>query len=120
MQNKLAVFVLATGLTLSIYVNAETIIPLNKDFEDGANVLAASLKNQSALHTEHCVGCHVNITDGDGSVIYTRKDRLAQNEAELRYWVKHYADGLGLNWTDQEVSQISNYIQTQFRAGENK
>jgi len=68
----------------------------------------------AAKHETHCAACHINITDGDGSVIYTRSDRLAKNEAELRDWVAHFSNGLQLNWSDPEIAAMTQYIKENY------
>lgn len=66
------------------------------------------------LHQAHCSGCHINITDGDGTVIYTRSSRLAVTEKELQRLVRHFADGAELNWTSTEIKAVSDYLNTTY------
>jgi len=62
------------------------------------------------LHDQQCSGCHINITDGDGLVIYTRSARLANSVQELESLVKHFADGSGAGWDQAEIKLITNYL----------
>lgn len=81
-----------------------------------SHVVAEQQETTSAatLHAEHCQACHINITDGDGSVIYTRSDRLAKNETELLSWVRHFSDGLDLELSDTELTALRNYIKNTY------
>ena len=62
------------------------------------------------LHDAQCSGCHINITDGDGSVIYTRSVRLAGTLQELESLVTHFAEGSNSNWNDEQIKAVTNYL----------
>jgi len=62
------------------------------------------------LHDQQCSGCHINITDGDGLVIYTRSARMANSLQELESLVKHFADGSGAQWDQTQIKQVTDYL----------
>ena len=62
------------------------------------------------LHDQQCSGCHINITDGDGLVIYTRSARRANSLQELESLVKHFADGSDAKWDQAQIKQVTNYL----------
>lgn len=56
-----------------------------------------------ALHEEHCTRCH-------GSEVYTREDRNVHSLAGLEAQVRRCDQNLGLTWFDDEVSQVTGYL----------
>ncbi len=62
------------------------------------------------LHDQQCSGCHINITDGDGAVIYTRSTRMANSIEQLESLVKHFADGSDAQWNQAQIKQVTNYL----------
>ena len=49
----------------------------------GAPAFAADAATGKQLHDKHCVACHVQRFGGDGSSIYTRKNRLIRDRQAL-------------------------------------
>lgn len=62
------------------------------------------------LHDAQCSGCHINITDGDGAVIYTRSTRMANSIEQLESLVKHFADGSDAQWDQVQIKQVADYL----------
>jgi len=55
------------------------------------------------LHDTYCVGCH-------DSRVYTREDRLARDDREIRAQVRRWQQNIGLKWDDADIERVSNYI----------
>ena len=70
---------------------------------------AADLENGDDLHFEHCTGCH------DDSV-YTREDRNVRSFERLGQQVRFCKDTIGLTWFDEDVDDVTEYLnQTYYR-----
>jgi mono/diheme cytochrome c family protein len=67
-----------------------------------------------ALHEANCVGCHVNMTGGDGSLLYTRAQRRVQSLAGLESQVRRCESNLGLQWFDDDILAVVDYLNTEF------
>lgn len=63
-----------------------------------------------ALHSKNCVGCHVNMTGGDGSALYTRDNRRVSSYKGLGAQVRLCESNLGLTWFDDEVMSVVNHL----------
>jgi len=74
--------------------------------------LLADTGNQ--LHEENCIACHAAMTGGDGSVLYTRKDRKAMSSSALNKQVNRCQTSLGLNWNTDQVNVVHDYLNTMF------
>ncbi|MBI3560813.1 MAG: cytochrome c [Gammaproteobacteria bacterium] len=94
MQRKSSVMVLALPLLL---------IPMMSLAADG-----------KALHDANCIQCHARMQGGDGSGIYTRKDRSVQDFAGLTRQVSRCKSNMGLTWTDQEVDAVADYLNNSY------
>ena len=64
---------------------------------------AADIENGDDLHFTHCTGCH------DESA-YTREDRRVQSLERLRQQVNFCKDSLGLAWFDEDVDDVTAYL----------
>lgn len=62
------------------------------------------------LHQQHCVGCHINMTGGDGSVLYTRSDRRVRSLAGLQAQVRRCEANLELKWFDEDIEDVVEYL----------
>jgi hypothetical protein len=71
-----------------------------------ANVFADTQRGQQ-LHNEHCQKCH------DTSV-YTREDRFVTDKAALTKQVNRCKLNLGLQWVDQDVAAVVDYLNSSF------
>jgi mono/diheme cytochrome c family protein len=68
----------------------------------------------SSLHAENCIACHASMTGGDGSVLYTREDHSVKSVDDLRKQVNRCQSSLGLNWSDEQISSVQQYLNTSF------
>lgn len=55
------------------------------------------------LYENHCQQCH-------GESVHTREDRLVESPEQLRAWVISWTVHNGLDWTQEEVSDITAYL----------
>ncbi len=64
---------------------------------------AFDLKAGQSLHDAHCMKCH-------GSEVYTRTDRRITTMDGLRQQVQRCDTNLGLTWFDEEIENVSQYL----------
>ena len=62
------------------------------------------------LHQENCIACHAAMTGGDGSVLYTRKNRNVTSSAALTEQVNRCQSSLELNWSEQQINTVQSYL----------
>lgn len=75
----------------------------------------AAEKNVSAehgkkLHAESCVSCHISMTGGDGSTLYTRSDRKINSRISLETQVQRCATNTNLSWFEDDVNSVAEYL----------
>jgi hypothetical protein len=68
-----------------------------------ASVAFADADKGKKLHDENCMKCH------DDSV-YTRPNRFVTNEAALRKQVQRCQINLGIQWFDDDIEAVTNYL----------
>lgn len=66
------------------------------------------------LHNANCIQCHSNMFGGDGSGIYTRPNRRVRSLQGLEKQVRFCAQNLGHTWFDDEIQEVSNYLNREF------
>lgn len=66
------------------------------------------------LHDAACLQCHVSLTAGKPTSLYTRADRKVTSLAGLQKQVKGCAMAAGVNWTDAERESVVNYLSKTF------
>ncbi|MEZ5673601.1 MAG: cytochrome c [Thiotrichaceae bacterium] len=76
--------------------------------EDKADV------SSSKLHEANCISCHATMFDGKATEIYTRKDRKVKNLEGLKARVQMCATNLNLQWFDEDVDEVANYLNSEF------
>ena len=59
------------------------------------------------LYENHCTGCH-------NSVAHTRTNHKATNAQEVRAQVTRWAGELKLQWSTQEIGDVSRYVAGRF------
>ena len=62
------------------------------------------------LHQENCTACHAAMTGGDGSVLYTRKNRNVTTSEALTNQVNRCQSSLELNWSEQQINTVQSYL----------
>ena len=70
-------------------------------------LLAADIKNGKQLQQKNCMSCH-----DDG--MYTRDERRVKNLSSLRSQVQRCESTLGLTWFDEEVDDVTAYLNKSF------
>ena len=68
---------------------------------------AADIKNGKKLQQKNCMSCH-----DDG--MYTREDRFIKKLSSLRSQVQRCESTLGLTWFDEEIDDVTAYLNKQF------
>ncbi|MEA3410310.1 MAG: cytochrome c [Pseudomonadota bacterium] len=66
------------------------------------------------LHDAHCTACHVGMTGGDGSILYTRKDRRMTNIQELQKQVRRCETAQGLKLFDNDIDDLVTYLNSAY------
>ncbi len=61
---------------------------------------------------KNCVACHASRFDdnGDGSAIYTRKDRKVKTASGLLTQIRSCNTNLGLKWFEDEELHVASYL----------
>ena len=72
----------------------------------------ASLQRGEDLYLNHCLACHE-------STAHIRENRRAKNLGEVRRWVARWSLQLELGWGQEEVKDVSAYLnRTYYRFGD--
>ena len=74
----------------------------------------AHAQDGKALHQENCIACHAAMTGGEGSVLYTRDDRGVKSLDALSKQVDRCQSSLGLNWSNDHISSVQQYLNELF------
>lgn len=74
----------------------------------------ANIENGKELHNSNCTSCHISIQGGDGSGIYTRENRRIESYQALIKQVKRCRDSLGIEWPDEHISDVIEYLNSSF------
>jgi len=69
-----------------------------------------SAERGKTLHDESCVQCHIGMTGGDGSALYTRSDRKINSRSSLETQVQRCVTNINLSWFEEEVKSVSEYL----------
>ena len=75
---------------------------------------AADLQLGSKLHQDNCLACHAAMTGGDGSMLYTRKNRRVTSLDSLAKQVYRCQSSLGLNWSTDQQQNVQHYLNETF------
>jgi len=85
---------------VSLYACAATLLT-------ATGAALADIDAGKALHDDNCVKCH-------DSKIYTRKDHFVKDLAGLRKQVSRCELSLGLQWFDEDVDNVVEYINANY------
>lgn len=66
------------------------------------------------LYKENCTACHIQMTGGDGSTLFTRKDRKVKSMDSLKTQILRCATGQNLAWFDEDVDAVASYLNEQY------
>lgn len=75
---------------------------------------AQDIEHGKALHDQHCTACHIGMTGGDGSVLYTRKNRRVKDLQGLEDQVRRCETNLELKWFDEDTLAVTQYLNNQY------
>ena len=79
-----------------------------------SHLSAADTQLGGKLHQDNCIACHAAMTGGDGSVLYTRKDRRVTSLDSLAKQVHRCQSSLGLNWSTDQQQNVQHYLNEKF------
>ena len=68
------------------------------------------VENGKALHDQNCQACHIGMTGGDGSVLYTRSQRKVGSLSALEAQVRRCEANLELKWFDEDIRDVVAYL----------
>ncbi len=74
----------------------------------------ADLQAGEELHNENCLDCHGSKMGGNPSLMYTRNDRRIHDLSGLHQMVQFCETSLGLQWFDEDVENVSAYLNKHF------
>ena len=76
---------------------------------------APNLKNGKEIEDNKCYKCHADKSGfGDGTLIYTRKDRRVQNFERLKVMVARCNTELRLDLFPEDEADVSAYLNQQY------
>ena len=70
----------------------------------------ATAQTGNQLHQSNCIACHAAMTGGDGSVLYTRKNRRVNSMESLAKQVNRCQSSLGLNWSTSQQQNVQMFL----------
>jgi mono/diheme cytochrome c family protein len=71
--------------------------------------LAGGEMRGELLYTTHCNACHT-------SEIHWREKKLVTDMDSLKFQVRRWQDSIGLGWTEEEIADVVNYLNTVYYA----
>ena len=71
-------------------------------------------KAGKTLHDKACISCHVNLSGGDGSGIYTRADRKTRSPEQLAARVAGCNANTGAGWFPEDEAHVAAYLNQQY------
>jgi mono/diheme cytochrome c family protein len=77
-------------------------------------VTAGDDQRGKALHDGNCSQCHINISGGDGSGVYTRPDRRVTTLPGLKKQVQRCKASAGLAWNEQQIDDVTTHLNNTF------
>ena len=66
------------------------------------------------LHDKSCTSCHVSMTGGDGSAIYSRLERKVKTPQQLQSRIRACNTNAGANWFPEEENHVAAYLNLQY------
>lgn len=70
-------------------------------------VASASEERGRLLYENHCMSCHA-------SIVHVREQRKSKSQAELRAWILRWSGELKLNWRDDELADVYQYLNNRY------
>lgn len=94
---------LAAGLMLGL------VLPVQ-----AADTAAGDAAKGKKLHDANCTGCHVQMMGGDGSGIYTRKDRKVGSLTALTHRIETCYRQVGAAFSPEDIKHVVSYLNQTF------
>jgi hypothetical protein len=69
--------------------------------------VSASEQRGQLLYENHCTSCHT-------STAHIREQRKTKTSAELRAWIQRWSDELKLNWRQDELADVYQYLNNHY------
>jgi hypothetical protein len=96
---------------LSAYAKSPVSLPLpaaeqNKPAVENMPVVPAPERGQ-LLYENHCLSCHA-------SVVHIRDRHRAGSLVEVREWTRYWARELRLPWSEEEIDDVSHYLDARY------
>lgn len=82
--------------------------------------ITANAEDGKQLHDKHCKACHVGMTGGDGSLLYTRNNRRVNSLEKLESQVRRCESNLELKWFDEDVNKVVEFLNVNYYHFKNK
>ena len=79
-----------------------------------SQVELAHAEEGATLHAENCIACHAAMTGGEGSVLYTREDRVVKSLDALTKQVNRCQSSLGLDWSNEKITAVQKFLNATF------
>lgn len=79
-----------------------------------SSAIYADINNGKELHNANCTSCHISLQGGDGSGIYTRENNRIETYPALIKQVNRCRDSLGMQWPEEHVNDVVEYLNTTF------
>jgi len=87
--------------------NSITVLAFALMAATGAARADVDVKAGQALHDKNCLKCH-------NPEAYTRKDHMVKNPDQLNKRVTMCQLSLGLNWFDDDITNVAAYLNQNF------
>jgi hypothetical protein len=69
--------------------------------------VSAGAERGQLLYENHCTSCHTSTT-------HIREQRKTKTPAELRAWILRWSDELKLNWHQDELADVYQYLNSHY------
>ncbi len=67
-----------------------------------------------AHYQEKCTSCHIQMTGGDGSLLYSRRDRIVQSYQGLVKQIRGCHASPDIDWNDAQIQEVIDYLNRNF------
>jgi mono/diheme cytochrome c family protein len=68
---------------------------------------SAGAERGQLLYENHCTSCHT-------STVHIREQRKAKTPAEVRAWILRWSGELKLNWSEDELADVYQYLNNRY------
>lgn len=76
--------------------------------------VAADVSKGKQLHDKNCIACHINISGGDGTALYTRTNHRVTHLNALKAQVRRCESNLELRWFEEDIDAVVDYLNTTY------